>query len=60
MELETMLKYGGRELRKCKENKMTKGKKKSTKVPGGKEKTTCAKMCHSPRHGAGTNSNVEK
>lgn len=39
---------------------MTKGKKKkkSTKVPGGKEKNTCAKMCHSPRHGAGTNSNV--
>lgn len=31
MELETMLKYGGRELRKCKENKMTKGKKKKYK-----------------------------
>lgn len=56
MELEMMLKPGGREIRKCKENKMTKGQKKYQEE---REKNTCVKMCHSPRHGSGTNSTVE-
>lgn len=58
MELETMLKYGGGSEGNVRKIRWQKEKKKSTKVPGGKEKNTCAKMCHSPRHGAGTNSNV--